>query len=116
MVVCAIGETGTVLGFDLIKGFALGAAIFTSTVPSAGAALPGALTTLEAIHHLNNEQASQRLSVSFQATVSYYRGFDNDLFVQDRDAAIDVDAKSGLKLVPGDHWCRERHAPAFDRI
>ena len=89
-------------GFDLIKRLLFGAAIFTSTVPSAGAALPGALTTLEAIHHLNNEQASQRLSVSFQATVSYYRGFDNDLFVQDRDAAIYVDAKSGLKLVPGD--------------
>jgi diguanylate cyclase (GGDEF)-like protein len=60
------------------------------------------LTTLEAIHHLNNEQASQRLPVSFQATVSYYRWFDNDLFVQDRDAAIYVNAKPGLKLVPGD--------------
>ena len=70
--------------------------------PLSRSSAPRRVTTLEAIHHLNNEQASQRLSVSFQATVSYYRGFDNDLFVQDRDAAIYVDAKSGLKLVPGD--------------
>lgn len=102
MVVCAIGETGTVLGFDLIKGFALGAAILSFSTPFAGATPQGSLATLQAIHDLTNEQAGQRLPVSFQATVTYFRSFDHDLFVQDGNAAIYVDARTNLKLAPGD--------------
>ncbi len=99
---CASGESETVQGFDLIKRLLFGAAILFSAVPLARAAPPGALTTLGAIHHLTNEQASQNRPVSFQATVTYYRSSNRDLFVQDGDAAIFVDGKTDIKLVPGD--------------
>ncbi len=68
----------------------------------AGAPSQPALTTLADINRLSNEQASQHLPVAFEATVTYFRGFDQDLFVQDGDAAIYVHATTGLRLVPGD--------------
>lgn len=90
------------LGFDLIKSLLIGVAVLSSAIPAAGEASPGTLTTLAAVDHLTNEQASRQLPVSFQATVTYYRWSNRDLFVQDGDAAIYVDARTALKLVPGD--------------
>ena len=43
------------------------------------------LTSLRAIHALSNAQASHQLPVSFEATVTYYRGYERTLFVQDGD-------------------------------
>jgi diguanylate cyclase (GGDEF)-like protein len=60
------------------------------------------LTTLRSVHDLTNAQASQRLPVAFEATVTYYRNFDTDLFVQDADRAIYVNFKAGANLRPGD--------------
>lgn len=51
---------------------------------------------------LTNAEASQRLPVAFEATVTYYRAYDRDLFVQDGNDAIYVHATTNLNLVPGD--------------
>ena len=69
---------------------------------AACAEMPAPLTTLHAVHQLSNEQASHRLPVSFEATVTYYRGYERNLFVQDGDDAIYVVSKDDLHLLPGD--------------
>lgn len=61
-----------------------------------------ALTTLQALAALSNDQARQHPAASFLAVVTYYRGFDQDLFVQMGNSAIYVHAVTPLKLVPGD--------------
>ena len=66
------------------------------------AAAPAPLTTLRQIHALTNAEASQGLPVAFEATVTYYRGYEQTLFMQDGDAAIYVAYPTDLKLVPGD--------------
>ncbi len=63
---------------------------------------PAALNSLHAVHSLTNSQASQALPVAFEATVTYYRSSDIDLFVQDGNAAIYVSFKPGAALLPGD--------------
>ena len=71
----------------------------------ASAALAGesvALTALHAIRALSNSEASKELPVAFEATVTYYRGFENTLFVQDGSDVIYVSAPVDAKLVPGD--------------
>lgn len=60
------------------------------------------LTTLTAIHALNNAEAGRHLRVEFEATVTYYCDYERTLFVQDGDQAIFVLATTGLKLMPGD--------------
>jgi diguanylate cyclase (GGDEF)-like protein len=60
------------------------------------------LTSLKAIHGLNNAQASHQLPVSFQATVTYYRPYEQTLFVQDGDLAIYVRPSVPAHIVPGD--------------
>jgi diguanylate cyclase (GGDEF)-like protein len=77
-------------------------AIILGLASAVWAAAPAPLTTLGAVHALSNAQASQRLPAAFEATVTYYRNFDTDLFVQDEDQAIYVDFKAGANLVPGD--------------
>jgi diguanylate cyclase (GGDEF)-like protein len=51
---------------------------------------------------LTNAQASQHVPVAFQATVTYYRSYDKDLFVQDGSDAVYVHARTSLNLTPGD--------------
>jgi diguanylate cyclase (GGDEF)-like protein len=72
---------------------------FTSV---AWAAEPGALTTLRAIHALTNAEASHALPVAFEGTVTYYRNYEEVLFVQDDGVAIYVEATRNPKLLPGD--------------
>ena len=62
----------------------------------------GQITTLHAVTALSNEEAAKHPSVTFEATVTYYRGSDKDLFVQDGNDAIFVLALKILKLAPGD--------------
>jgi diguanylate cyclase (GGDEF)-like protein len=66
------------------------------------AAAPAPLTTLRAVTALSNAEASQHPTVSFQATVTYFRLYQNELFIQDGDAAIFVLITTDLKLAPGD--------------
>src|ERR1035438_4052683 len=77
-------------------------AIVLGWASAAWAASPATLTTLRAIHALTNAEASQGLPVAFEATVTYYRGYETTLVVQDGDAGIYVHAPMDAKLVPGD--------------
>jgi len=63
---------------------------------------PAPVTTLHVISALTNAQAIQRPPVSFEATVTYYRRYSKDLFVQDGDSAIFVRPAVLQKLIPGD--------------
>ncbi|MGD0735701.1 MAG: GGDEF domain-containing protein [Terracidiphilus sp.] len=63
---------------------------------------PAPFTTVRAIHALSKSEASQGMPVAFEATVTYYRGYENNLFVQDGDTSIYVMAPANLNLVPGD--------------
>src|SRR5215469_323667 len=72
-----------------------------------GLALPAvcqttSLTSLNAVHRLTNEQAAAHLTAEFDATVTYYRDYENTLFVQDGDAAIYVQSAAHQHLQPGD--------------
>jgi diguanylate cyclase (GGDEF)-like protein len=83
---------------NLISAFA----ILLVCGPAAWAAELAPLTSLRAIHALSNVDASHRLPVAFEATVTYYRGYENNLFVQDGDTGIYVGAPTDANLVPGD--------------
>ena len=86
------------------RRFVFPVAIFLATVRVALAAppSPAPAITLHAAATLTNAQASQHLPVVFEATVTYYRSYDKDLFVQDGNDAIYVHATTKLKLTPGD--------------
>jgi diguanylate cyclase (GGDEF)-like protein len=77
-------------------------AIILGWASAAWAAPPVTLTTLRAIRALTNAEASRKLPVAFEATVTYYRDYENTLFVQDGSAAVFVFDSQDTKLVPGD--------------
>ena len=77
-------------------------AIYLGWAVAAGAAPPGPLTTLRALAALSNAEAGKGLPVTFEGTVTYYRGYEHQLFVQDGDLAVFVYATIDTKLVPGD--------------
>lgn len=75
------------------------------------------LTSLEALHDLDNRQASLALPVAIDATVIYSRGYHHLLFVQDNDLAIFVYAPNTLQYSPGDRVHIEGEtAPSFRPI
>ncbi|MGB6688757.1 MAG: GGDEF domain-containing protein [Terracidiphilus sp.] len=78
------------------------AAVILGLVANAWAASPAPLTSLRAIHALSNPEASHLLPVDFEATVTYYRPYEETLFVEDGDVAIYVEPTTDVKLVPGD--------------
>jgi len=90
--------------FAMMKKLILVIAILVGWTSAAWAAAPATLTSLRAIHSLSNAEASQQLPVAFEATVTYYRAYEGNLFVQDGDLAIYVGTAYGsqLDLVPGD--------------
>jgi hypothetical protein len=65
-------------------------------------AAPAPLGTLKALKLLSNDEASQGQAVAFEGTVTYFRGYQNVLFVQDGSDAIFVKASTSAALVPGD--------------
>jgi hypothetical protein len=77
-------------------------AILLGWAAAAWAATPGTQTTLRAITALSNAEASKELPVAFEGTITYYRGYEHLLFVQDGDLAVFVLATTGAKLAPGD--------------
>jgi diguanylate cyclase (GGDEF)-like protein len=77
-------------------------AIMLGWAAAALAASPGDLTTLHAIHLINNADAKQKQPVVFEATVVYSRGYENVLFVQDGDDAVFVRPPAGTQLATGD--------------
>jgi diguanylate cyclase (GGDEF)-like protein len=94
------------MAFDSIKIRAAVWAIilgsFMAADGAASAAAPATLTSLRAIHSLTNAQAAKSIPVAFQATVTYYGKGDIDLFVQDGDVAVYVEAPRNANLDPGD--------------
>lgn len=61
------------------------------------------LTDLRSIHALTNAEAHKAIPVDFVATVTYYRSYEEVLFVQDGGVSIYVQSPdTSEKLVPGD--------------
>jgi diguanylate cyclase (GGDEF)-like protein len=65
-------------------------------------AAPAPLTTLKALKLLSNDEARQGQAVAFEGTVTYFRGYQSVLFVQDGSDAIFVKASTSTALLPGD--------------
>jgi hypothetical protein len=80
----------------LCVAFALGCAASARAVSAAP------LTSLAAVHALSHAEAAQGLPVAFEASVTYYRKGNVDLFVQDGDVAIYVETVMNANLIPGD--------------
>jgi diguanylate cyclase (GGDEF)-like protein len=71
-----------------------------STAAIAAAGNP--LTSLRNIHTISHEQAAQGEPVLFEASVTYYKKGNIDLFVQDGDVAIYVETTADADLAIGD--------------
>ncbi|HWD00209.1 MAG TPA: GGDEF domain-containing protein, partial [Candidatus Sulfopaludibacter sp.] len=69
---------------------------------SAGMAQATPLHSVEAIHALSNAQASPGLPVAFEATVTYYKKGDMDLFVQDGATAVYAETSKSTNVSVGD--------------
>jgi diguanylate cyclase (GGDEF)-like protein len=89
-------------GFYPMKALILAVAVVLGLVSAAWSVEPTPLTDLRLITALGNSEASKALPVAFEATVTYFPGYENILFVQDRDSAIFVLAPNGARLGPGD--------------
>ncbi len=80
--------------------------LFLATMLACGAcatvATPDQLTTVAAINTISNAVAQGHPALAFEATVTYFRGYQKVLFVQDGDAAIYVSVTTSLDLIPGD--------------
>jgi diguanylate cyclase (GGDEF)-like protein len=85
-----------------MKRLILAVAIFLGWALAAWAATPATLTTLHAVHALSHAEAAQGLPVAFEAIVTYRRGGETTLFVQDGSEALYVWAKEDFILAPGD--------------
>lgn len=76
--------------------------LFLGVAAAARAQTPGALTSLKALHALANDQIGHGIPVAFEATVSYSRGYEKLLFVQDGDEGIFVRPPTDATFSPGD--------------
>src|SRR5579863_1095205 len=77
------------------------AAVLAGWGAMACAAPPEPLVTLRAVHALSNAEANKTLQVAFEGSVTYYKKGDVDLFVQDGDLAIYVEAAPTANLEVG---------------
>jgi diguanylate cyclase (GGDEF)-like protein len=85
-----------------MKRSTLALAILVVWATAVLAAAPGTLTSLRQIHSLTNAKAALAPGVEFEATVTYFRGYEKTLFVQDQGIGLYVSATTRLSLVPGD--------------
>ena len=85
-----------------MKRWVIAVSVFLAGASAAWATEPTMLTSLRQIHALTNEQANNGYPVVFEAIVTYYRGFERTLFVQEDSTAIFVSYPDDAKLVPGD--------------
>src|SRR5579863_9960082 len=86
----------------LLGARVLVASLFAGLSLTALAAAPPTLTTLSAIHKLTNAEASMAVPVAFEATVTYFRGYERTLFVQDGEDAIFIQTNTHQSFEPGD--------------
>jgi diguanylate cyclase (GGDEF)-like protein len=87
--------------YEEMKRFFVGA-ILIALLPAARFAAPEPLTSLAAIHRLTNAEAAKQLPVAAEGTVTYFRGYQKTLTIQDGDTGIYVMATTGAALVAGD--------------
>jgi len=78
------------------------AAILLGWAIPALAGAPTPLNSIRAIHELTNEQAGTAIPVEFEGTVTYHVSGDLDLFVQDGNVALYVEAPRDLSVTTGD--------------
>ncbi len=78
------------------------AAIFFASILAGGAAAQAPLAALTAIRQLSSAEAGKGLPVAFEATVTFFCGDRNYLFVQDGNKGIFVASTTAARLVPGD--------------
>jgi diguanylate cyclase (GGDEF)-like protein len=95
-------QRASMTGRALMRGFISAVIILAALHSPAWASAPGTLSSLRVIHNLTNDQANTGMPVSFKATVTYFRSYENALFVQNSDGAIYVETPSGILLTPGD--------------
>lgn len=94
------------------KVIAIAAIMLGWSAASSGA--PATLTSLHDVIALSNDQARQSLPVAFEATVTYFRGYERTMFVQDGDAAVYVQTTTHLNLAAGDRiLVRGKTVPSF---
>ena len=86
----------------MTKRIILAAAIVLAATLAAGASPLAPLTTLDSVHRLSNAEAAKGIPVAFEATVTYFRSYRRNMFVQDGSAGLFVKATTDVKLVPGD--------------
>ncbi len=89
-------------GFFPSKRLISAIAIIFGMAGAASAAPPAPITTLREIHALSNAEASHKLPVAFEATVTFYNKVVSTLFVQDEGAGVYVFPKTDAMLLPGD--------------
>ncbi|MFZ1085895.1 MAG: GGDEF domain-containing protein [Terracidiphilus sp.] len=79
-------------------------AVMLVCVSGAGSASPEPLTTLRQIRALPKSQASKKLPATFEATVTYYRDYEGNIFAQDGKFPVYINASPSNRfgLVPGD--------------
>lgn len=65
-------------------------------------AQPMPVNSVGAVRALSHAEAARSLPAGFEATVTYFRGYEHTLFVQDGADAIYIGATTSLHLVPGD--------------
>lgn len=87
---------------DWIKRVLFGGALLSSVIATARAASPVPLTSIEAVQRITRSEAANRLPVAIQATVTYFRAYRRNMFVQDGSRGIFVKANTNLALIPGD--------------
>ena len=77
---------------------AMAAACCVATMAQA----PLTLTTIHAVRSLSKAEAANKLPVAIEATVTYFRGYESTLFVEDKGEAIYVGGANNIALEPGD--------------
>lgn len=85
-----------------VFAFAIAAGLIPGFAAAGEAAPSRVLTSIEAIHSLTNAQANQTIPVRFEATVTYYKKGDVDLFVQEGNTAAYAEAPTNYDLTTGD--------------
>jgi diguanylate cyclase (GGDEF)-like protein len=88
--------------FELNRRFVAAVSIALACIAAAGAAQPAPLTTLDSVRRLSNVEAAKGIPVAITATVTYFRAYRRNMFVQDGTTGIFIKATTNVKLTPGD--------------
>jgi len=88
--------------FELKIRFVAAVVMALACVAAAGSAQPAPLTTLDSVRRLSNVEAAKGIPVAVTATVTYFRSYRKNMFVQDGSAGVFVKAATHVKLEPGD--------------